>query len=494
MAASLPSAVQAVTLGWDPSPGAIAGYRLYQGGASGVYTNVVSVGKATSATVNSLISGRTYYFAVTAYDTNNLESDYSSPISYTVPVTNAMPSGTMHYDFTYADRAGLLGAGWDFVARTASGASRNTERLSGAVVDYNQSTHRGALRIPADVGDLWKAANDTRNSVFRDLPSNWTSARLKLAFAPTQNYQQASLVAYQDDDNYVQVTREFNSANKIAYVQEKAASPVTVGVASVSATTNLYLRLDRAATTGALSGYYSLDGATWMALGNVTQTLSNPRVGVVVGSSPGGYPNAHLSWVEVMVSNSVPTTPPAGTLPLPWQSVDIGGVARSGTAAASNGVYTVQGAGLVAGTADSFQFVYQPLSADGEMRAQLAAPQTITNGVAGVMIRESLTPGSRYVFMGLMGNQGYRWQRRSSSGGSTGASTSGTGTPPNAWVRVTRAGNTLSGYKSADGTNWTRVNYRSISLATNTYIGFAVSSGSSNTLNRATFKSVNVVP
>jgi sulfur relay (sulfurtransferase) complex TusBCD TusD component (DsrE family) len=75
-----------VTLAWDPSPdSAIAGYRLYEGVASGTYTNVIDVRNATSATVSNLVNGVTYFFAVTAYDTNGQESDFSDEISYTVP-------------------------------------------------------------------------------------------------------------------------------------------------------------------------------------------------------------------------------------------------------------------------------------------------------------------------------------------------------------------------------------------------------------------------
>jgi hypothetical protein len=83
-----------VTLAWDPdSSGAIAGYRLYEGVASQNYTKVIDTGKATTATVSSLVSGVTYYFAVTAYDTNDQESGFSSEISYTVPASpnNAPP-------------------------------------------------------------------------------------------------------------------------------------------------------------------------------------------------------------------------------------------------------------------------------------------------------------------------------------------------------------------------------------------------------------------
>ena len=46
---------------------------------------------------------------------------------------------------------------------------------------------------------------------------------MKLAgFAPTQNYQQAGLVAYQDDDNYLQVTRIYEHGNRVTFAKEFA--------------------------------------------------------------------------------------------------------------------------------------------------------------------------------------------------------------------------------------------------------------------------------
>jgi len=63
----------------------VAGYKLYQGGSTGNYTNAIVVGKATSVTVSNLLVGATYLFAVTAYDSSGRESAYSNEISYTVP-------------------------------------------------------------------------------------------------------------------------------------------------------------------------------------------------------------------------------------------------------------------------------------------------------------------------------------------------------------------------------------------------------------------------
>ena len=82
-----------VTLAWEASTaGGISGYRLHWGGASRTYTNVINAGNTTTGTVSGLAVGATYFFAVTAYATNGLESDYSTEVSYAVPrPTNAPP-------------------------------------------------------------------------------------------------------------------------------------------------------------------------------------------------------------------------------------------------------------------------------------------------------------------------------------------------------------------------------------------------------------------
>jgi regulation of enolase protein 1 (concanavalin A-like superfamily) len=96
--------------------------------------------------------------------------------------------------------------------------------------------------------------------------------------------------------------------------------------------------------------------------------------------------------------------------------------------------------------------------------------------------------------MGVGQTVKFRWQSRSTTAGKTSTTTSVLGTTPNVWARLTRKGNTLAGYQSTDGTNWTQVNSGSITMATNIYVGLVVASGSANTLNTATFTNVTVVP
>ena len=74
----------APVLEWDPNPEpTIAGYNVYTGTASGNYTQVIDVGLQTSVPLTNLLAGVTHFFAVTAYDTDRLESPFSDEVSYT---------------------------------------------------------------------------------------------------------------------------------------------------------------------------------------------------------------------------------------------------------------------------------------------------------------------------------------------------------------------------------------------------------------------------
>ena len=72
-----------LTLAWNPDvSGYITGYNIYYGTSSRNYTHTNSVGNTNRVTIASLSIGTTYYFAVTAFDINHVESDYSDEIIF----------------------------------------------------------------------------------------------------------------------------------------------------------------------------------------------------------------------------------------------------------------------------------------------------------------------------------------------------------------------------------------------------------------------------
>jgi purine-cytosine permease-like protein len=70
-----------VTLVWDRNPEPdIAGYNVYYGRISGDYTRLVPVADPTA--IIAVKGSKTVYFAVTAYNTNGMESGFSEEVHW----------------------------------------------------------------------------------------------------------------------------------------------------------------------------------------------------------------------------------------------------------------------------------------------------------------------------------------------------------------------------------------------------------------------------
>jgi hypothetical protein len=107
-----------LSLEWDASPSSnVGGYRVYYGLSSGTYPNPPDdVGDTTTYILSDLVSGQTYFIAVTAYDdvTGTLESVFSNEVSGTADAPTALalaptavdenvPPGTTVGTFTTTD-------------------------------------------------------------------------------------------------------------------------------------------------------------------------------------------------------------------------------------------------------------------------------------------------------------------------------------------------------------------------------------------------------
>jgi hypothetical protein len=130
------------------------------------------------------------------------------------------------------------------------------------------------------------------------------------------------------------------------------------------------------------------------------------------------------------------------------------------------GKMTVSGEGAdIWGTADQFTFVYKTLSGDGSLIARVTGNGTGSSRWAkgGVMIRDSLEAGSASAQMVMTGGDGNgaAFQNRASTdldmnaNDSSSNSTAVTAVAPPYWVKIERAGSSITASHSADGQNWT---------------------------------------
>jgi regulation of enolase protein 1 (concanavalin A-like superfamily) len=137
--------------------------------------------------------------------------------------------------------------------------------------------------------------------------------------------------------------------------------------------------------------------------------------------------------------------------------------------------------------------VRKKLSGDGEIKARVASVEnTDVWAKAGVMIRETLTAGSKHAHMLISAGGQTAFQRRTATGGSS-SSTAGPAATAPKWVRVTRSGSTFTGFVSSDGSSWSQVGTASISMVSDVFIGLAVTSHKDGTLCTAAFDHVSTV-
>ena len=86
------NATATVTIAWDKNAEPdVIGYRVHYGTSSENYQYHVDVGNNTSCTISALDEGTTYYFAATAYDTQNNESYFSEELAHTIPIPPPPP-------------------------------------------------------------------------------------------------------------------------------------------------------------------------------------------------------------------------------------------------------------------------------------------------------------------------------------------------------------------------------------------------------------------
>jgi regulation of enolase protein 1 (concanavalin A-like superfamily) len=248
-----------------------------------------------------------------------------------------------------------------------------------------------------------------------------------------------------------------------------------------------WLRITRHGDT--FTGSSSPDGASWTVAGTATIAMpSQVFVGLAVVSHNNGV-------LDVATFDSVSATSSGGTstaLPPPWLHADVGAVGVAGSATYSNGTFTVKGSGAdIGGTADAFQFVYQPLTGDGTLTAHVEAlGNTNPKAQAGVMIRETLDAGSRFADMLITPQNGASFQGRVQVGSSN-FNDGGIAVTEPYWIRITRAGNTFTGSISADGKTWSVKGRAEIPMAGTVMIGLAVTSCNNSVLDTAVIDSVS---
>jgi regulation of enolase protein 1 (concanavalin A-like superfamily) len=179
-----------------------------------------------------------------------------------------------------------------------------------------------------------------------------------------------------------------------------------------------------------------------------------------------------------------------------WAHADIGGVAAPGSWSQSGTTHTVKASGAdIYGAADEMHFAYQAVTGDTVITAKVSS-LTNTNAwsKAGVMIRETLGAGSKYVYSLVSPTPAnlFRGQVRAATNGSTVSNKGDASTIP-AWLRVARTGSSFTVSVSLDGTSWKAIGTPvTVSMASTALVGLAVTAHADGSVATAVFESVSI--
>ena len=167
-----------------------------------------------------------------------------------------------------------------------------------------------------------------------------------------------------------------------------------------------------------------------------------------------------------------------------------------GSAALSQGVFTLKGTLDTWGTNDGFHFVWQPFRGDGQIVARvLTVENTMNHAKAGVMLRESLAADAKHAEACVTPVDGTQFLARTEPGAKTTSAHTGLdkGKLPY-WVKLVRAGDKFSGYESADGEKWALIGSTNIMMNSQVLAGLVTSSHQKTTLCTATIDKVVLTP
>jgi hypothetical protein len=154
----------------------------------------------------------------------------------------------------------------------------------------------------------------------------------------------------------------------------------------------------------------------------------------------------------------------------------LAGTATNSTELCTRSQCQVEGQAVAAGpngaaVTDQFTFVHQPMAASGSITVHVTsfrgssvpqlppgaqpAPKTQPWAKAGIIIKANTRPGSAYAAVMMTGSHGVRMQYDYTHdiAGNELVSASAA----SQWLRLTRSGDTITGYDSANGRQWTKI-------------------------------------
>jgi hypothetical protein len=240
------------------------------------------------------------------------------------------------------------------------------------------------------------------------------------------------------------------------------------------------------------------EAITFRKLGGPSWLTVSPE-GILGGTPPAKSDGTHRFTIRATDATGASATAllvigiDPSSLPPQWDGDAIGGKTAKVDIDFDDGAYRLRAAGRLSGRRDSGAFASQTLTGDGQIIARVTSMRNGgVNTRAGLMIRDSLNPGSRHVFIGLNGKGDSRFVRRTQAAPSQMKAISRDG-KRHFWLKLVRSGTTITAFTSNDGKTWTEVGTTVADFGKNCHIGLYVAGGKGKT-STASFRNVRVNP
>ncbi len=187
----------------------------------------------------------------------------------------------------------------------------------------------------------------------------------------------------------------------------------------------------------------------------------------------------------------------AGLSQAQWTGLHIGNQSMvTGNFSESQNQININSSGMdIWNTADDFYFVYQVVCDDFQVTTRMESMENSgTWAKAGLMVRESLTPGSSYGMISTFqpeNNTGTCFQARTATGTNS-QSFSCAGVNTNIWYRLTRVGKVITSEYSSNGSDWTQITSMEMDFSNMIFLGLAATSFDASQTGNVIFSETSV--
>ncbi|WP_139984516.1 ThuA domain-containing protein [Nocardioides litoris] len=260
-------------------------------------------------------------FGVPGTDTDT-STDLEPSWTYTEP-------GTYTARLTAKDPQGATGTATVPIRVLNSCGAQQSDEFDGTALDGKWQVIRpsgqvavtnGSLVMPIDSGSLYGPnGGNAKDIVVQQAPDGEWTVTAKVSAAVSQNYEQAGLRVYSDDDNWASVhlisaggNRDVEFIYEADGVARNDAEDKVGGSFPQDFPGTYYVRLASDGTD--LRASYSADGETFNPVGRPASmsTLTDAKIGpAAVSGGATGSPNATFDWVRFDPDGTVGSTDPS---------------------------------------------------------------------------------------------------------------------------------------------------------------------------------------